>query len=268
MKHGKFAAIATFAGCAALGAGLSLGAHADDATPKTEIRQIQVFKDLEIDCSADARFTVAPTPSVTIAAPADLLPLLVTRIEGDKLVIRLKDGTTGFHLFGANDHVTIAIAGPSLRSILIAGSADLNAPTLTGDTVALTVAGSGSIHASGVSAGRLQVSVPGSGDVKIVNVDAKTVSAEVDGSGTVELSGHADRLDSGIAGSGEIRAGGLKVRTLVSKVAGSGDMRGYATQSASVVSTGSGHIVVAGNPAQRQSHVDGSGEVDFKQTDE
>lgn len=264
MKHGKLAAIATFATCSILGTGLIQGAYAADATPKTETRHVQVFKDLEIDCSADAQFTVAPIPSVTITAPADLLPLLVTRIEGDKLVIRLKDGTTGFHLFGTNDHVTIAIKGPALRSILIAGSADVTAPTLTGDRVALTVQGSGSIHASGVSTGKLEVSIPGSGDVKIESVDAKTVSAEVDGSGTIELSGHADRLDSGIAGSGEIRAGDLKVRTLVSKVAGSGDMRAYATQSASVVSTGSGHIVVAGNPAQRQSHVDGSGDVDFK----
>jgi len=190
--------------------------------------------------------------------------LLLTKIEGDKLVIRLKDDS-GFHFLNIDsDQIKIAITGPSLRSIGIAGSADVTAPKLTGDVIALSISGSGSIHAEGAIGGKVDVSVPGSGEVRVGDVEAKSVRAEVVGSGSIELAGKADSLNSEISGSGEIHADGLKVQTLKADVSGSGDLRAYASQAAEAVTSGSGNITVAGNPAQRKAREAGSGTVEFK----
>jgi hypothetical protein len=243
---------------------LTPAAHADETQAiKTETRYMQGFKDLEIDCSATTVFTVAPTTSVTITAPASELPLLLTKIEGDKLVIKHKESTSTLLNFFHMGDVKIAITGPNLRSIAILGSGSVTAPALTGDAIDLNVTGSGSITATGATTKNLTLDVPGSGEIHLSGIDASTASLSIKGSGAIEAAGKVDQVDSSIAGSGEIRAGDLKAQSIKVEMSGSGELHGYASKAAAVDLTGSGSAVIAGSPAQRTSRSTGSGEIKF-----
>lgn len=245
---------------------LSGQAWADDTLPsKTETRHMSGFKDLELDCSADVSFTVAPTTSVTITAPANLIPLLLTKIEGDKLVIKRKEKIEfSVQQLLASNPIKLAITGPSLRSINLQGSGSVHAPGLTGDAIQLTVAGSGEIEASGAIAPSVVLNLPGSGEIKLTGIQSKTASISIEGSGAVEAAGQVDHLDSSIAGSGKIKAADLKAQSLAVHVSGSGTLSAYAAQSAVVAVTGSGDVAIAGNPPQRQVQRSGSGDVKFQ----
>jgi len=196
----KSAALAVFALCALVGK-----AQADDSPMKTETRHLQAFKDLEIDCSANTTFSIAPTTTVTITAPANLLPLLLTKIEGDKLVVRRKgvSGISMFPSFSSSD-VKLEITGPSLRSISVLGSGSVKAPQLTGDKIDLSISGSGSIEANGALANNIALDVPGSGDIKLSGINGKSIKIGVEGSGRIKAEGVAEHVESSITGSGEI----------------------------------------------------------------
>jgi len=239
--------------------------RADDGAAKTETRHMQAFKDLEIDCSANTTFSIAPTTTVTITAPANLLPLLLTKIEGDKLVVRRKSmaGSSIFPSFNSSE-VTLAITGPSLRSIAVLGSGSVKAPGLTGDKIELSVSGSGDIEATGATGTSVALDVPGSGEIKLDAIASKSVKISVEGSGRIKASGTVDHVDGSIAGSGEIEARDLKAQSLDVDISGSGNLNGFAAKAATVQLTGSGDVTIAGNPAQRRSEHTGSGDITFK----
>jgi len=256
----KSAALAVFALCAWVGK-----AQADDSPIKTETRHLQVFKDLEIDCSATATFSVAPTASVTITAPANLLPLLLTKIEGGRLVIRRKEGLgiSKFPSFSSSD-VKLAITGPSLGSIAVLGSASVKAPELTGGDIDLNLRGSGTIEASGATAKNLTVELPGSGEIVLNGINGKSIKLNIEGSGRIKAAGVIDHVDGSIAGSGQIQASDLKAQTLDANIVGSGDLKGFASKSANVIVTGSGDVTIGGNPPERRAENTGSGDITFK----
>jgi hypothetical protein len=239
--------------------------RADDSATKSETRHLPAFKDLEIDCSADTTFSLAPTTAVTITAPANILPLLLTRIEGDKLVVRRKK-VSGISLFSSLDssEIKLAITGPSLRSIAVPGSGSVKAPGLSGEKIDLNVSGSGSIDASGATSDQVTLEVPGSGEIKLAAITAKSVKISVQGSGRVRAGGTVEHVDGSIDGSGEIEAGDLKAQSLDVDISGSGNLNGFAAKAASVQLSGSGDVTIAGNPAQRHSERTGSGDITFK----
>jgi hypothetical protein len=253
---------------AVLGCGVCLwhtAAYADDdQASRTETRTLQPFQALELDVAAEAVYKVAPTTTVTITAPAKLLPVLLTSVDGDKLVIKPKDHADA--LFDSVDQkqVKIHIAGPSLHAVELNSSGDLKASILSGDSVTVVIRGSGDLNADLVQGQQVKINVRGSGNAHVVAVAAQSVDAGIAGSGDIELAGQTDRLQAAVAGSGDVRAKNLKARALTAQVTGSGEIRAYASTSVVATSSGSGAVIVDGNPAQRQVQTAGSGDVEFK----
>lgn len=119
--------------------------------------------------------------------------------------------------------VRIEVTGPALEAITLAGSGTVTANGLAGDSVCLDIEGSGNIVAHGCVA-----------------------------HGRIH-----------VAGSGKVDGSVLKAAELEVRLSGTGDIRAYAAQRAQVTMTGSGRIVIAGNPAQRNVSRVGSGSVQF-----
>ena len=202
---------------------------------------------------------------MTITAPANLLPLLLTKIEGDKLVVRRKEGLgiSTFPSFSSSE-VKLEITGPSLRSIAVQGSGSVKAPELMGDKIDLNVSGSGTIEASGATAKNLTLELPGSGEIVVSGINGQSIKLNIEGSGRIKAAGVIDHVDGSIAGSGEIQANDLKAQSLDVDIVGSGGLKGFASKSANVKVSGSGDVTISGNPAERRSVNTGSGDITFK----
>lgn len=107
------------------------------------------------------------------------------------------------------------------------------------------------------------VSIAGSGDVKVNGLAGKSVQLDIAGSGNIVAHGAVEHSRIHVAGSGNVDSSVLRTSELEVQLSGSGDIRAYATQSARVAMTGSGNIVIAGNPARRDVNRIGSGSVQF-----
>ena len=78
--------------------------------------------------------------------------------------------------------------------------------------------------------------------------------------GGVEAAGRADTVGISIAGSGDVKLGGLASRSADVSIAGSGNVRASASESANVSIMGSGDVDISGGAKCKVSKA-GSGDV-------
>jgi len=174
--------------------------------------------------------------SVQASGDRALLDGLVLTVDGKALEVRRRNG-----LNWNGDHATITVTLPTLSSIVVAGSGDVTADTLTGE--------------------RAQVTVAGSGDVALTGVDARALEMAIAGSGGITLAGKADAVESTIAGSGDIAASAFTATTAEVNVIGSGGVTMTVTGTADVSTAGSGDVTLTGGATCTSSKM-GSGTID------
>ena len=183
------------------------------------------------------------------AAPkeVDLLgPDKVHIIMGDKLAITvdgddatkarlrfaLRDGKLGisrdhWKMGEANGTATINVTMPAPSKLVMAGSGQIDADSLSGDDANITIAGSGTISAPKTNVGKLKIDIAGSGSAK--------------------AAGTARELESTIAGSGNADLAGLKVGEAKVTVAGSGNASFASDGNVKATIMGSGEVRVTGH---------------------
>ena len=206
----------------------------------TETRNVSGFHAVNLESSGDVVITQGDTEGLTVEAEDNLLPLIVTEVDG-KGVLRL----------GFKPHESIQIT----RKITFKLSAKL--------INSLTIEGSGDVHADSLSVqdnGKFAASVPGSGNISVGKLTAGSVQASLEGSGDIKLAGVADSQTVSIDGSGKYETADLHTRTAQVSINGSGDAKLSASAELKVEINGSGDGGYYGKPGVKQS-INGSGEV-------
>ncbi len=186
----------------------------------------------ELDMSGEAPTElVLAGPDRVIVSPGDALDIDVTGDERavESLRFSLDDGSLAImrEKKGWKDRgmATIRVTLPSLSEIVLAGSGEIEAATLSGQA---------------------EVTVAGSGKVAVDEVAAETLDINVVGSGRLRAAGRAERLDLNIAGSGSSDMAGLKVDRADVTVAGSGDAEFASDGKVEANIMGSGSVSVIG----------------------
>jgi hypothetical protein len=129
-----------------------------------------------------------------------------------------QNGPLRVSMSGSGDVRAGTVAAADVR---ISGSSDVYVRAARGGLTAAVI-GSGDVNVATVN-GPLRVRVGGSGDVKIHDGAVTDMDVSVAGSGDVRFGGVAQSLVANVAGSGDVSAG--RVTGLVTKhVAGSGDV--------------------------------------------
>jgi hypothetical protein len=105
------------------------------------------------------------------------------------------------------------------------------------------------------------VQLTGSGDVDVSGLNAQQFAAVLPGSGRIVVSGIAQSVDARLSGSGQLKLSDLRAQDVAAEVSGSGDVAVYASQTLDAKVSGSGSIRYAGNPAQVNRDVSGSGSI-------
>jgi len=139
----------------------------------------------------DAR--MSGTTSVSVAAQANLLPLISTTVADGELEVSLAARSVS-----SQEPLTVTVVTPALEDVRLdtgaAGTLDVTAPLLE-----LDVTGGASVAASGwVGSLDLHADLGGSADLAGVRVDDATVSIEDGGRATVA----ADASVAGVVGPG------------------------------------------------------------------
>lgn len=197
----------------------------------TESRNVRDFKRVVLKSAIDVEIKRGADFAVRVTTDSNLMPLLITTVEGDALVIANKS-SGGMRMRGKN---VVAITLPDFRGLSIQGSGDGVVSGFAAERdVELMVAGSGNIKYEGGARG-LKVRVEGSGDVKLSGGKASALEVSVEGSGDVDASGlPAHDVNASIDGSGDVNVN-VTGGNLSAAVNGSGD----------IVWTGDGKLVSA-----------------------
>lgn len=200
----------------------------------TTARDVPAFTKVRLQNTLTASVKVGAPQKVAVTIDSNLQPEIVTRVDGDTLVVQT---TREIRYDGRG---TVEISVPALRGFEIDGSGDATIDGGEGD-LALAVDGSGDLRFSGRAAA-LRVSIAGAGNVS--------------------LAGRADRLDVDVEGSGGVRARELTATGAKVAVSGSGDVElTLAGGPLSAAVAGSGDVTWWGDAQVQQTATSGSGEI-------
>lgn len=182
-------------------------------------RDVGPFTAIENSTSADLTVSVGGSGPVEVSGAADVLPKIVTRVEGDKLVIET-DGS-----FSTTVPLRVTAPTATLTGLSERGSGDATVSGATG-TLRVEALGSGDVTATG-AVDTLAATVSGSGDLALAGLTAQTAQVTASGSGDVDVT-VVRSLDAVVTGSGDVvyGSGGPAAPAVTTRKQGSGDVRG------------------------------------------
>ncbi len=225
----------------------------------SEVRTFNGIDGIALLGSGDVSITLGNKEEITIHAPADLIPYLLTENKDGTLNIgKRKIGWKKFKYF--NEHVHYDLVVKSIKYVSISGSGDIDVEKLSGDKCSIRISGSGDIEIDEVRSGKTKVHISGSGHIDVSNLSADVLDVEINGSGNIDINGKTDELDVTISGSGEFTGNKLKSENVEISLYGSGDSHVWATKTLNAHLTGSGDVTYYGDPSIR-SRTTGSGDI-------
>lgn len=203
-------AVVSMAGCQWLGSG-----ERGSGVAKTEVREVPAFSKVALEGSLRAEITAGAAQHVELSGDDNLVPLMTTEVEGQRLRIAPKKSIR------PKLEMVAKIATPKLGAVSASGSTVIVLRGLDGDAFDLDTSGSSKVTATGTS-GSVTIRVSGSGAVDARELHAQNVKVVVSGSGDLEVYA-TDVLDVTISGSGRVRYAG-NPRDVRKSISGSGSL--------------------------------------------
>ena len=192
------------------------------ATTTTQARALTGFTAIALSAPIRVDLTIGATESVVLEGDEEALARIETVVENGTLKIRRKPQSPQWSVGWNRSVVRARVTAKRIDALGIAGSGDIHAASISGDTLAVSIAGSGDVAVAGGKVGTLSVNIAGSGDVKVAKLEARSVSVSISGSGDV-LVWARESLSVKVAGSGDVRYYGDPA--VGKKVAGSGNVK-------------------------------------------
>lgn len=197
----------------ALACSLSAGSNRVEGSgvKGTETRALKTFTSIEVQGSADVTVSFGDVQSVVVETDDNLLPIIETKVQGDKLIIGEAVNTDIDTHLG----IQVTIVMKSLDAVTISGSGNVIIDGLVSDLVRFDVPGSGNITVQG-TANTVNATINGSGNILCGDLQAKTVDTQINGSGNITVYA-TESLVAHISGSGtvEYRGNPAKVNQTV-----------------------------------------------------
>ena len=137
--------------------------------------------------------------AVSATGDADALEQLQYKVRDGELRIRRKSSRWSL---GDNGEALIAVNGPALRALSIAGSGSAKVDRMESDKVTLSIAGSGDADVGKVITKSLEGSIAGSGSLKLAG-NAESSEISIAGSGDVTMASDGS-VDASLMGSGDV----------------------------------------------------------------
>lgn len=233
---------------------------------RTERRPVSGSSALSISGPLQVEVRVGAAAGLEIIGDSNLLSLVRTESssnsDGQKIWIDEK--------FQSENPIRVIYTVPNLQNINASGSGRLMVNGLNGTFINvkntgsrsivlegqvaqldISSVGSGRINATALTSKDANVQVQGSGSLNLGMVSGNELKVSIHGSGSVNASGTVRNLVAQTHGSGSADLGAVHSQSADLTSYGSGDVTAAVSQSVVAQSTGSGHVTVYGNPAQR-----------------
>jgi hypothetical protein len=201
-----------------------------------EKRDVRGFSEVRLATVGELSIQQTDRESLNIEAEDNILPRIISEIEGGRLVIRTE------------------------RGVSISPTVTIRYTLTVRDLQTLELSGSGTIHTTAIRSQDFSLRLPGSGEIRLDGLTADSLNAEISGSGKIEVPGKVGSQRVHISGSGDYDGRNLQSRSADVSVSGSGDSTVWVQDDLTAHISGSGKVDYYGNPKVSQ-HVSGSGGV-------
>ena len=182
---------------------------------KKESRSLSNFHALEVEGAYTVRIACQKDQSVEISADDNLLPLILTEVQGGILRVTSKKSIC------ASAPMTLTIAVENLDLIRSSGANEFQVQNLKGETLDVELSGSSTMTLVG-AVDELKAKIDGASGLVAGELKAQQVSVAISGAGSAEV--QADkRLQGDISGVGSIRYSG-QPGEVVKNITGWGDI--------------------------------------------
>lgn len=206
--------------------------------PESEYRLVSEFSSVSSEGNFQVHITSGDAHEVLVKSESNLLPYILTDVEGRNLRIRVQ----GIHNLMSQLPIEVYITVPEISGIVQSGSGVITTGWFEGESFSMVVSGSGSINTS---------------------LDADFVETVLSGSGNLHVAGQTEDASLVLSGSGRIDALDLEVSSCDAKISGSGDIWVDVEDYLKAVISGSGNVIYSGSPVI-ETVVSGSGGVFHK----
>lgn len=197
---------------------VSSGCIEGNGKEKMEEREISSFTQMEVDGAFDITVTSGRKASLRISGDSNVLPHIVSKVEGDTLKLFAKKSVcaslpisvtveteelTRLAASGANDISVKGIDTPKF-TVSLNGSGDIG---LAGQTreLSATVEGSGNLHARSLQAEEVDIIAQGATGAEVYA--SRRLNAISQGVGDIRYYGNPADVKKSIAGVGDIDKG-------------------------------------------------------------
>lgn len=205
------------------------------AQVKKEDRTIKSFQAIEVSGGFEVTLTQGSTESLQIEAEEDVLPDIVTRVEGNTLKIYV-------------DRIR-RISGPLKATLTFK---ELNSIDISG---AVTLDGTNEMKFD-------QLDFDGSGATEVdMILTANKLSLDLSGASKMMLRGAVNKAEAECSGASKLKLGGLEVKQLSFECSGASDAEVWATESLSIECSGASSVRYKGNPEKLETDASGASSI-------
>jgi hypothetical protein len=149
-------------------------------TARTEAREVGDFASVSAGGAVALTITVGGATAVSVTADDNIVPLIRTRVQGDRLIIDSTDGYT------AKTPVRIAITTPRLTALGLSGATTAEATGVTGDRLAVELSGASKATLTGATAA-VAIEAGGAAELDATKLAAQDATVAASGASHVAL---------------------------------------------------------------------------------
>lgn len=196
---------------------------------KQEVRSQSAFRSISTSGNYNVYIQQGSKKDIQIEADDNLLPYIVTTVDGDELRINTKKG----YEIKPSKTVNVYVTVEELSQLNSSGSGGFYGKgSLKGDKVVFSFSGS---------------------TVADMDLNSNELSVRISGSSKVNLKGNIPQTKYGISGSGNIDAFALHSDNVRVEVSGSGNLDIFAEKKLDISVSGVGNVRYKGNASLSQS---------------
>jgi hypothetical protein len=257
MKNRLFVLLAAALAMLSLGGCVGLPIVRGSGQVATQERAIIGVDAVALEDFGTLTIEIGDRESLIVEAEKNLLPYIVSEVEGGRLRIGVREGVWLRNTKPIRYRLTVR----SLNEASVSGSGDIVAAELAAPSLSLSVSGSGGMDVGEVEADEVRLRISGSGTIRLDDLYARDVDARISGSGDLIVDrGEVTRQQVTVTGSGTYAAAQTVSEESDVRVSGSGTARVHASETLNARVSGSGTVRYAGRPSV-QANTTGSGTV-------
>ena len=190
----------------------------------TEKREVKGIGSIQLSTLGKLEIIQGEDEGLEISAEDNLLPHLITTVQGQKLEIRTANNVT----IQPTRDITYTLRVKNLSGIYTSSLGSINASQLTADKIEIGISSSGDVSISTLIAGDLRIRISSSGDLN--------------------LAGRVTTQDVDISSSGNYTGGDLQSQSALVRISSSGNARIWVVNDLNVQISSSGNVDYYGSP--------------------